>query len=183
VDIRVLGIGNVLMGDDGFGPYVVEALGARYEFPDNVSVIDVGTPGLDLAPFLIGADAIIVIDTVRSDGEAGAIRLYRRDAILAHAPQQRLGPHDPGFKQTLLTLDFAGCGPREVLLVGAIPKTTAPLARLSKPMRDSVPAAVDDVIDELARLGAPATPRSAPFAVAPWWEREDFPRVRDIPQR
>src|SRR6266508_490834 len=71
VDIRVLGIGNVLMGDDGFGPYVVEALGARYEFPDNVSVIDVGTPGLDLAPFLIGADAIIVIDTVRSDGEAG----------------------------------------------------------------------------------------------------------------
>jgi hydrogenase maturation protease len=183
MDIRILGLGNVLMGDDSVGPYVIEALEAGYEFPGNVSVIDVGTPGLDLAPFLIGADAVIVIDSVRSDGNAGALRRYRRDAILAHAPQQRLGPHDPGFKQTLLTLDFAGCGPREVLLVGVIPETTAPLARMSSAVREAVPDAVREVLQELSRLGAPAYPRRAPLALAPWWEREDFPRLRDISQR
>jgi hydrogenase maturation protease len=171
MDIRVLGLGNVLMGDDGFGPYVVEALTAAYDVPREVSVIDVGTPGLDLAPFLIGADAVIVVDSVRSDGDAGALRRYAREAILAHAPQQRLGPHDPGFKQTLLALDFAGTGPRDVTLVGAIPQTTAPCARLSPAVRASVPAAVVAVVRELARLGARPTAKASPLALDPWWER------------
>lgn len=171
MDIRVLGLGNVLMGDDGFGPYVVEALNAAYEFPSTVSVTDVGTPGLDLAPFLLGADAVVVIDTVRSDGAPGTQRLYTRDALLKHAPPRRLGPHDPGLKQTLLTLEFAGRGPREVLLVGVIPETTAPRARLSAAVRNAVPDAVTAVITELERLGASPVIRRTPAPLSPWWER------------
>jgi hydrogenase maturation protease len=171
VDIRVLGLGNVLMGDDGFGPYVIEALQAAYEFAANVSVIDVGTPGLDLAPFVLGADAVIVIDTVRSDGRPGSLRLYGRDALLQHAPQPRLGPHDPGFKQTLLTLEFAGSGPGAVLLVGVIPETTAPCARLSPAVRAAVDPAVCAVLAELDALGSPAHAKRWPNELAPWWER------------
>jgi hydrogenase maturation protease len=173
-DIRVLGLGNVLMGDDGFGPYVIEALSAAYEFPPAVSVLDVGTPGLDLAPFLIGADALIVVDTIRADGPPGTVRRYGREALLSHAPPQRLGPHDPGFTQTLMTLEFAGSAPREVLLVGAVAQTTAPPAHLSDALQGAVPVAVDAVLAELERLGAPATARTHPDAVAPWWEREIF---------
>ena len=171
MDIRVLGLGNVLMGDDGFGPYVVEALTSAYDFPPNVSVIDVGTPGLDLAPFLIGADAVVVVDSVRSDAEPGTLRMYSRDALLQHAPAQRLGPHDPGFKQKLLTLDFAGLGPREVTLVGVVPQTTAPCARLSPPVRTSVAGAVQAVVAELIRFGGAATPRDGASPAAPWWEK------------
>jgi hydrogenase maturation protease len=170
MDIRVLGIGNVLMGDDGFGPYVIEALNAAYDFPPRVSLIDVGTPGLDLAPYLIGADAVIVLDTVRSDGAAGELRRYRRDALIAHPPPQRLGPHDPGFTQMLLTLDFAGVGPQDVVLVGVIPKSTAPLPRLSGAVFRAVPAAVRAVVAELDRLGAKPALRPVPSAFAPWWE-------------
>jgi hydrogenase maturation protease len=171
VDIRILGLGNVLMGDDGFGPYVAEALAAAYEFPAGVSLVDLGTPGLDLAPFLAGADLVIVADSVRSDGPPGALRLYRRDAILAHAPDQRLGPHDPGFAQCLLTLDFAGCGPRDVLLVGVIPETTEPRARLSPSVRAGVAVAMDAIVAELDRVGARPARRPAPAPVSPWWER------------
>jgi hydrogenase maturation protease len=171
VDIRVVGLGNVLMGDDGVGPSVIEALEAGYQFPEGVSLLDAGTPGLDLAPFLMGADVVIVIDTVRSDDTPGSLRLYRRDAILRHAPRQRLGPHDPGFKQTLLTLEFAGCGPREVLLVGVVPDTTAPSARLSPAARAAVPVAVEAVVAELERLGAPPARRLDPSPAMPWWER------------
>jgi hydrogenase maturation protease len=171
MDIRVLGLGNVLMGDDGFGPYVVEALTAAYEFPPAVSVIDVGTPGLDLAPFLIGADAVIVVDTVRSDGPPGTLRSYSRDALLEHAPPQRLGPHDPGFAQTLLTLEFAGLAPRDVRLVGVIPQTTAPCARLSPPVRASVAGAVEAVVCLVRAYGADVTPRARARRAAPWWER------------
>jgi hydrogenase maturation protease len=171
VDIRILGIGNVLMGDDGFGPFVVEALSSRYAFREDVTVLDVGTPGLDLAPFLIGADTIIVIDTVRSDGPPGALRLYRRDDILRHRPAERLGPHDPGFKQTLLSIDFAGCAPGEVLLIGVIPERTAPTPRLSQAVRDAVPAALDAVIAELGRLGVVPVEERDVEPTAPWWER------------
>jgi hydrogenase maturation protease len=171
MDIRVVGLGNVLMGDDGFGPFVIEALTAGYELARNVTAIDLGTPGLDLAPFLIGADTVIVIDTVRADGPIGTLRLYRRHEILKHAPQQRLGPHDPGFKQALLTLDFAGCGPRDVLLVGVIPQTTAPSPRLSFAVRNAVPVAVHAVVAELERLGAPVSARDGVTCPLPWWER------------
>jgi hydrogenase maturation protease len=182
VDIRVLGLGNVLMGDDGFGPYVVEALQAGYELPPEVSAMDLGTPGFDLAPFLIGADAIIVIDTVRSDGAPGDIRVYERDALIAHAPQPRLGPHDPGFTHMLLTLDFAGLGPPSVVLVGAIPHATAPHARLSAPLHDAVPRAVEAVVLQLRRFGADVTPRQYAAPIQPWWECEDLATLPGIPR-
>jgi hydrogenase maturation protease len=170
MDIRVIGLGNVLMGDDGFGPYVIHRLHATHEFPAEVSVIDVGTPGLDLTPYVMHADKLIVVDTVRSDGPAGSIRLYRRDQILKHAPQPRLGPHDPGLKETLLALEFNGTGPNEVLLVGVIPGLTAPHPHLSDAVRSAVPRAVAEVIDELARLGAAPAPRLHPSHEVPWWE-------------
>jgi len=176
MDIRVLGLGNVLMGDDGFGPYVIEALNATYEFAPEVTVADVGTPGLDLTPYLMGADAVIVVDTVRADGEPGTIRLYRRDDILRHAPQPRLGPHDPGLKETLLALAFDGSGPADVLLVGVIAQRTEPSPHLTGTVRAAVPDAVAEVVRELGRLRAAPTPRARPCAVAPWWEREIFDR-------
>lgn len=170
MDIRILGLGNVLMGDDGFGPFVIEALQAGYDFAPNVSVLDIGTPGLDLAPFLIGADVVIVADTVRAEGPAGTIRTYDRDEILKHAPGLRMGPHDPGFKQALLTLEFAGLGPGQVLLVGAIPAMTAPTPFLTPQVRNAVPVAVSEILRELAQLGAPARARSGRIDVHPWWE-------------
>jgi hydrogenase maturation protease len=172
MQIRILGLGNVLMADDGFGPYVIEALNAVYEFPPDVTVLDVGTPGLDLTPYLMHADKVIVVDTVRSDGPAGTIRLYRRDEILRHAPQPRLGPHDPGLKETLLALDFDGSGPSEVLLVGVIPGRTEARPFLTDAVRAAVPDAMAEVVRELDRLGATPSPRPRALPVAPWWERE-----------
>ena len=180
LDIRVLGLGNVLMGDDGFGPFVIESFAAAYDVPANVSVVDLGTPGLDLTPYLAGADAVIVVDTIRAAGPPGTVRLYRRDDLFKHGPPLRLGPHDPGFAQTLLTLEFAGCAPKQVLLVGAIPALTAPCATLTGTLRGAVPDAVAAIAAELARLGVAGTPREHPAAVVPWWERNN-PRATEIP--
>jgi hydrogenase maturation protease len=170
-DIRVIGLGNVLMGDDGFGPYVIHELTCGYEFPEGVTLIDVGTPGLDLTPYLMHAAKLIVVDTVRSDGPAGSIRLYRRDDILRHAPQPRLGPHDPGLKETLLALDFAGRGPDEVLLVGVIPERPVPWPGLSLRVREAVGQAALEVLLELSRLGVAVRSRPNPIVTTPWWER------------
>ena len=170
-DIRVLGLGNVLMGDDGFGPFVVEALAAAYQLPPNVSVIDLGTPGLDLTPFLSDADVVIIVDTIRAEGNPGDLRVYRREDLFKHGPPMRLGPHDPGLAQTLLTLEFAGCAPREVLLVGAIPETTAPCGRLTPTLRRAVPDALHAIVAELESIGVSPARRPSSLPVTPWWER------------
>jgi hydrogenase maturation protease len=163
------------MGDDALGPYVIGLLRARYRFEEGVSVEDLGTPGLDLHPHLAGLDALILVDTVRAEGPAGELRTYRPDQILRHAPAQRVGPHDPGVKEALLALEFAGEGPTEVLLVGVIPASTAQSVGLSAEVQSAVPAVVEEVLAELERLGYTPAAYDPPREPDLWWERPAAP--------
>jgi len=167
--IRVLGLGNVLMSDDGFGPFVVEHLLARYEFGADVEVIDVGTPGLDLTPYLGDAAAVVIVDTVKSQGAPGELRLYRKAQLLRHPPQPRTSPHDPGLSEALFALTLAGTDPGEVLLVGAIPEHVGMGSRLSPALQAAVEPAALEVVTELRRLGATARVREPQAEVKPWW--------------
>lgn len=168
--IRVLGLGNVLTGDDGFGPAVVAVLQAAYDWPAHVEVIDVGTPGLDLTPFVSGAAVVVFVDTVKSQGAPGDLRLYDKAEILRHAPQPRVGPHDPGVKEVLLMLDFAGTGPADVLLVGAIPLATPASPGLSPPVRAAIAPAVRAVVEALRARGVEPVERPLAAPLQPWWE-------------
>ena len=177
--IGVVGLGNVLMGDDAFGPWVVQVLLAEHVFAEDVAVNDLGTPGLDLVPWVTNLEALILVDTVRSEAPPGTIRLYRRDDILKHPPQPRLSPHDPGLKEALLTAEFAGQAPREVLLVGAVPERTEMGVGLSPAVQGAVPPAALEVLRELERLGRAATRRDTPTKPQVWWEEsgvEGHPR-------
>jgi hydrogenase maturation protease len=170
MQIALLGLGNVLMGDDGIGPFVIQQFQSHYNVPPDVTVEDLGTPGLDLIPFLIDLDAVIFVDTVRSTGSPGDLRVYHTEEILKHAPNPRMSPHDPGLKSALLSLRLAGAGPRDATLVGVIPALVATGPGLSDPVRAAVDAAIDAVVCELARLGVQATPREHAEANTPWWE-------------
>ena len=170
--IRVLGLGNVLMSDDGFGPFVVRVLDATYEAPPGVEFVDVGTPGLDLTPYLLDADAVIFVDTVTSAGRPGEIRVYDREAILRHPPQPRTGGHDPALKEALLTVEAAGCGPQHVTLVGVIPEWIATGVALSPQVEAAVGRAVTAVVRALDALGVPLARRRHPAPPDVWWARE-----------
>jgi len=165
----VLGLGNVLMTDDALGPTVIAHLQARYDVPPAVQVEDLGTPGLDLHPHLAGADALIIVDTVRAEGAAGELRRYRKDDILRHPPPARVGPHDPSLKEALLALQFAGQEPQDVLLVGVIPASTEGGVELSPPVAASLEAVVQAVCEELVRLGHVVRERAAPAEPDLWW--------------
>ncbi len=167
---RVIGLGNVLMRDDAFGPYVVRLIEAFYAAPPEVQVLDVGTPGLDLIPYVCGADLLVIVDTVRADGEPGDIRVFRTEDILAEAVQPRLGPHDPGVKEALLTAAVAGSAPREVLLVGVIPQSVEMGVELSAPVRSALAPVVAWVITELTARGIGPLLLATPRAPATWWE-------------
>jgi hydrogenase maturation protease len=148
--IVILGLGNVLMGDDGFGPAVVRAFESQYAAGVGFEAVDVGTPGLDLSPWLADIERAILVDTVKSDAEPGTIAVYDKPALLAHAPSMRVGPHDPGVKEALLALDFAERGPREVMLIGVVPARTTLSLELSDAVRAAVPRAVDAIVAALS---------------------------------
>jgi hydrogenase maturation protease len=171
--IRVLGLGNVLMSDDGFGPFVIHVLEATYETPANVEFVDVGTPGLDLTPYLLDTEAVIFVDTVTSKGRPGEIKTYTRDDILRHPPQTRTGGHDPALKEALLTVDAAGNGPRTVTLVGVVPEWIATGVVLSAALEAAIDRAVMAVIRELETLGVNIERRRHPLPVDVWWTRRE----------
>lgn len=171
--ITILGLGSVLQGDDAFGPWVLAALAARWELPEGVELLDAGTPGPELGHYLLGLDALIVVDTVRGGRggrEPGTLLLYRRDEILKHPPQPRMSPHDPSLKDALATAALAGDPLSEVLLVGAVPERTDLGAGLSQAVRGALAPAERAVIDELRRLGVEVVERSEPLPLDVWWE-------------
>jgi hydrogenase maturation protease len=168
--IRVLGVGNVLCTDDGLGPYAIKVLEAQYEFPEGVEVIDVGTPGLDFTPYLAGARATIVLDTVSGDEPAGTLRLLRDREIFAKPPPSRMTPHEPGLREALMATELSDSSPEEILLVGVVPETTEGGTHLTEVVEAAVPKVVATVVDELERLGRPAVPRDPPGVLEIWWE-------------
>lgn len=171
MDVAVLALGNVLMGDDAAGPHVLRLFASRWETPPELELLDLGTPGPELAHIVEGRDALVVVDTVRyKDAHPGELRLLRRADILAGRTPQRLSPHDPSLRGALLAADLAGRAPREVLLVGIVPDRTELGIGLSPAVAAALEPALAAVEAELARLGVPIQRLAAPHHSAPWWQ-------------
>jgi hydrogenase maturation protease len=170
--IAVLGIGNVLTGDDAVGPYVVQTLDAAWELPEDVQVLDAGTPGLDLTAYMAGMEAVILVDAVKARGGPGELRLYDKEGLLKKSPVLAMSPHEPGVREALLNADFMGVAPKVVRLVGIIPATVDLGCALSPEVRAAVPGAVARVLEELRALGVEAKPRVPARSPDLWWERK-----------
>src|SRR5579862_1490689 len=151
---RVLigGVGNVLLGDDGVGPYVVRMLEALYSFGEGVSIADLGTPALDLTHQIVGLHALILVDSVASDETPGAIVLYRKEDILR-----------------VMTADMLGASPEHVLLVGIVGSCYDPGQPLSEAVRQSVAKSIEAILTELKRLGFGFEKKILPNEPEIWW--------------
>jgi len=174
--IAVIGIGNVLQGDDALGPTVVRMLEADSALPDDVEVIDAGTPGLGFTSYLPGFEAIVVVDAVEADGAPGELRVYDKAGVLSKGPVQAMSPHEPGLRESLLAAELQGACPRIVKLVGVVVAT--PLAfgcALTPEAQAALPRALAQVKAELAALGVPVAPRVPPRAPDLWWARPAAP--------
>jgi hydrogenase maturation protease len=84
--VLIAGIGNILLGDDGVGPYVVRLLESSYLFDEGVELADLGTPALDFIDHIAGLDALIVVDSVDNGKSGGAITLYGKTDLLRNSP-------------------------------------------------------------------------------------------------
>lgn len=168
--VLVAGLGNVLMGDDGIGPFVIRRMESQYDFPENVELADLGTPGFDLPVYLSSARAVILVDSARLDGEAGSIRLFRKSDVFRDPPRTRLDPHSPALKESLFFVEQIGQMPSDFLLVGVQGSRFDLGTGLSVSVRETVPHVIDAVLRELHRLNSPAYAAKRPRRPGIWWD-------------
>jgi hydrogenase maturation protease len=158
VSILVLGLGNILLSDEGVGVRIVEALDASHELPEEVEVLDGGTSGMDLLDTVADRDCLIVADAVNSGGPAGrVIRLEDDDIRMLF--EMRYSPHQLGLSDLLANLRLIGKAPRRVVVVGVVPQDLSLGLDLSPAAAGGRDAAVSMIVDELTRLGVAPRPR------------------------
>jgi hydrogenase maturation protease len=171
----VIGIGNVLEGDDAIGPTVVRVFEARYAVPEEVQVIDGGTPGLDLTAYMMGLDGLVVVDAVKTrGGTAGEVKVYDKKGILNRGPIVAMSPHEPGLRESILHAEFQGVAPAAVKLIGVVAGSIDFGCALTPPVRAAIDGAVEQVRVELEALGVTVTRRDPPLPPDLWWEKPQF---------
>lgn len=154
----MLGIGNTLMNDDAAGVLVVQALADKFEFPVELTILDGGTLGLDILPYLEGVARLLVVDAVETAEPVGTIIRMTGDEIpLALAT--KVSPHQMGLKDLLLVADLQGYAPQEMVLWGVQPGSIEMDIELSPEVAEAVDILQVKVLEELANWGIMATER------------------------
>ena len=147
VKTGILGVGNLLLGDEGFGVHVINRLQERYRFPANVELLDGGTAGIMLSPFIEDKDILFVIDVVSLDAEPGSIHLFGHEDVCSGNIQTRMSPHQVGLLEILDLCRLREKAPQQIEMITVVPADLSTRIGLSKPLA----AAVDTVIALLFR--------------------------------
>ncbi|KYG20730.1 hydrogenase formation protein HupD [Bradyrhizobium sp. AT1] len=163
--ILVLGIGNILWADEGFGVRVVEEFHRRYAVPDNVTILDGGTQGLYLVNYLEEADRLIVFDAIDYGLEPGELKLVRDDEVPRFTGAKKMSLHQTGFQEVISAADLLGRCPKHLVLIGCQPLDLEDWGGpLTAPVRDQIASAIDVACRILAEWGVAVSRRSVPLA-------------------
>jgi len=150
--ITILGIGNTLISDDGVGVHIINKLNAEYTFPENVTLIDGGTKGLDLLPFIEGSDRLLIIDAANFNKEPGTIDTVIGDSIPAFL-SQKLSVHQIGLPDMLFAAKLMGISPPEMCLIGIQPKSMETSTEMSEEIKARFDDLYAEVLDKLREWG------------------------------
>lgn len=163
--ILVLGIGNILWADEGFGVRAVEEFHRRYAVPDNVTILDGGTQGLYLVNYLEEADRLIVFDAIDYGLEPGQLKLVRDDEVPRFTGAKKMSLHQTGFQEVISAADLLGRCPKHLVLIGCQPLDLEDWGGpLTRPVRDQIAPAIDLACTILDEWGVKVRHRSEVLA-------------------
>lgn len=157
-NILILGIGNILLGDEGAGIRVIESFTERFLAPSGLDIVDGGTAGMRLLDTLAGRDRVIVADAVEAPQPPGTlVRLV--DAEVPALFENRISPHQLGLADVLAALDLMGRLPGELIVIGIVPARVEFEVRMSPEVEQAVSRAVDAVAEQVSDWGCRLEPR------------------------
>jgi len=140
----ILGIGNLLWADEGFGIRAIEALHARYAFDDTVRIMDGGTQGIFLLPWVRNAKRLLILDAIDFGLAPATLKVIRGDEVPRFMGAKKVSMHQAGFQEVLSSADLTGDLPDDLVLIGVQPEL---LDDYGGSLRDSVKAKIDPAID------------------------------------
>lgn len=164
-ELLVLGIGNILWADEGFGVRCVEALNAAYEFGENVTLMDGGTQGLYLLPYVEDARRLIVFDAVDYGKTPGEMVVAEDDEVPRFMGAKKMSLHQTGFQEVIMSAALLDKLPESLLLIGIQPEE---LEDYGGSLRDVVKAQIQPSLDIalqwITRWGIPYRKRDVPLS-------------------
>lgn len=157
--ITVLGIGNILMQDEGAGVHTIRLFNGIYSVPDYVAIIDGGASGLDLMEYLENRDKVLIADAVNFGKEPGYIGVLENEEIPAHIGM-KASMHHLGLLDVLSVLKLMDALPKNICLVGIQPKSMEPGLDMTEDIWDKVIVLSDMIADKLREWRVPCVLRS-----------------------
>ncbi len=152
INAAVLGIGNLLLSDEGVGVHVIRALREKYTFPEGLELIDGGTMGLDLLPFIEGKEKLLIVDAANFEAPPGTIRLIESDNIKRFL-DTKFSVHQIGLPDMLFAAELKDMLPPTLCLVGIQPKTLETGLEMSEVVRENFDSLIDAIIKKLREWG------------------------------
>lgn len=157
--ILILGIGNVLWADEGFGVRCVEVMAETHALPETVRLLDGGTQGLYLLPFLEETDALIVFDAIDYGLPPGTMKVVRDGEVPAFMGAKKMSLHQTGFQDVIATAQLMGYCPARMVLIGCQPVELDDYGGGLRPeVAARIPEALAIARDVLAEWGVSALP-------------------------
>lgn len=163
--VLVLGIGNLLWADEGFGVRAVQALHRRYSFPPNVTLMDGGTQGLALVHLVCQADILVIFDAIDYGLPPGTLKVVRDAEVPKFPGARKMSLHQTGFQEVLALADLSGRLPSHMALIGVQPVELDDYGgSLRDAVRERIGTAIDAALAYLAEFGIVPEARTAPLA-------------------
>lgn len=181
----VLGIGNILWSDEGFGVRCAEALHERYELPPQVRLMDGGTQGLYLVNDVCEAERLLVFDAIDFGDPPGTMRVLEGDAVPRFAIAKKMSMHQTGFQDVLAAAELMGHSPRELVLIGVQPAELEDYGGSLTPLVAArLDAAVERGVAQLRDWGFTVHRRraEAPPLLGPGLDRKSYEALRPTPE-
>jgi len=163
--LLILGIGNILWADEGFGVRCVEALNTAYQFGNDVTVMDGGTQGLYLLPYLEDARRLIVFDAVDYGKTPGEIVIAKDDEVPRFMGVKKMSLHQTGFQEVIACASLTDKLPESMVLIGVQPEQLEDFGGSLRPsVKAQIPVAMNIALELVKEWGIPYSPRTTPVA-------------------
>ena len=148
----VIGLGNPLMGDDGFGLVALERIREEWRLEGDVELADGGTWGMSLLPLIENADRVILLDAIAAGEQPGEIVILERDRLPIYLCR-KLSPHQVDMKDVLAVAELRGTLPLETVAIGVQPKSVEMGLGLSAEVEAAIDRSVESVVARLREWG------------------------------
>ena len=157
----ILGIGNLLLSDESFGVHVVELLEEQFTFPETVTVLDGGTAGIYMAPFMEDHDPILIVDVVQmQDAAPGSLYTFTAKDAKNGSMQTRMSPHQLGVLEILDICSLRGIEPEIVEFYCVVPESIATGLEMTKSVAAQVEKTAGILVERLQKMGYRISPKA-----------------------